>query len=365
MTDTDAPTDRLTVTSLRVSDYREAWLEQACRGRGYQHMYVEDWPVPPDVDGTELGAPLVSFQRPRYVATIHEVDGGYAHLSVGNGTLTVEGYAGSPLRAAQIVTEVRTIIPRGANPNPDVVPVTFWTYGPHGPCSIRRDLDAPTWTSIAPNYTAKTADGVSRLMDPSFRPGVGGQLVLWQGDPGTGKTTALRALAREWRDWCDMHYVVDPEHFFGSHADYMMNVLMGDSGYPDDEAGDDRMRWRLLLLEDCGELLQPDAKREVGQALARLLNACDGLIGRGLRMMVLVTTNEPIDKLHDAVSRPGRCASRVEFEAFSASEARVWLTEHGYEGDPGFLPRTLADLYGTVEHFEDASARRGQPLGFR
>ena len=59
-----------------------------------------------------------------------------------------------------------------------------------------------------------------------FRPAHGGQLVLWHGTPGTGKTFALRALAWEWREWCQVHYIVDPDSFFGQHADYLMNVLM-------------------------------------------------------------------------------------------------------------------------------------------
>ena len=36
----------------------------------------------------------------------------------------------------------------------------------------------------------------------------------------------MRGLAWEWRDWCQLHYVVDPDSFFGQHADYLMGVLM-------------------------------------------------------------------------------------------------------------------------------------------
>ena len=48
--------------------------------------------------------------------------------------------------------------------------------------------------------------------------------------------------------------------------------------------------WRLLVLEDTGELLTPDAKTVIGQGLSRFLNVVDGLIGQGLRVLVLVTT---------------------------------------------------------------------------
>jgi hypothetical protein len=30
---------------------------------------------------------------------------------------------------------------------------------------------------------------------------------------------------------------------------------------------------------------------EVGQGLARLLNVCDGMVGQGLRILILLTTN--------------------------------------------------------------------------
>ena len=79
------------------------------------------------------------------------------------------------------------------------------------------------------------------------------------------------------------------------------------------------------ILEDTGELLAADAKERTGQGLSRLLNVVDGLIGQGLRVLVLVTTNETLRSLHPAVSRPGRCASQIEFAAFTADEAAEWL----------------------------------------
>ena len=39
-------------------------------------------------------------------------------------------------------------------------------------------------------------------------------------------------------------------------------------------------RWRLLILEDCDELIRGDAKSGTGQSLARLLNLTDGILGQ-------------------------------------------------------------------------------------
>ncbi len=234
--------------------------------------------------------------------------------------------------------------------------ITFWSLGGHGARSTGRQIDVPTWAEIGGNYPAAVRPRLGALMGTSFEPGVGGRLVLWHGEPGTGKTYALRALGWEWRSWCDLHYITDPETFFGSSPAYMLDVLLAEDG--DEDEGTDR--WRLLILEDTGELLAADAKERTGQGLSRLLNVVDGLIGQGLRVLVLVTTNEPLRRLHPAVSRPGRCAMQVEFVPFTADEARDWLDRNG-RPDAGSAG-TLASLYareGDLELPEPVRLRVG------
>jgi hypothetical protein len=101
------------------------------------------------------------------------------------------------------------------------------------------------------------------------------------------------------------------------------------------------------VLEDTGELLQPDAKAVIGQGLSRFLNVVDGLIGQGLRVLVLVTTNEEIRKLHPAVARPGRSAANVRFDPHTAEEATAWLAAHGAAETSS--PASIAELYARLE----------------
>jgi len=205
----------------------------------------------------------------------------------------------------------------------------------------RRALVVPTWDKIQGNYPTAVSDGVAALIErASSQPG---RLLLWHGLPGAGKTFALRALAWEWREWCDLHYIVDPESFVGPRTEYMTGSLL--SAMSDEEAPNGQPKWRLLVAEDTGELLAKDAKTQVSQGLSRLLNMVDGLIGQGLRTMVLITTNEKLEGMHEAVIRPGRTGSVIEFLPFTPDEANEWLLRNRKPCLDDRKPRTLAELF--------------------
>lgn len=250
-----------------------------------------------------------------------------------------------------LVAALREYLPQ-AQAVDQTVPIQFWALGPNGPLQFSRSISVPTWEEIRDNYAAATQARLEHLMN-DFTASKGGQLILWHGEPGTGKTFALRALSWAWRDWCDVHYISDPEVFFGEQAAYMLQILT---------AGAESDRWRILLLEDSGELLSADAKERTGQGLSRLLNVVDGLIGQGLRILVLITTNDEMRKLHPAVSRPGRCAATVDFEKLSAAEAEAWAEAHGAIVVDTSRPHTVAELYGQAEGY--LQAPESVPVGF-
>jgi ATPases of the AAA+ class len=214
------------------------------------------------------------------------------------------------------------------------VEIGFWHLAGNNPSRRERPITAPLWAEIRPNYPAAAAAAFDELMrlDGSE---LTGRILLVHGPPGTGKTTALRSLARQWRSWCQLDFVLDPERLFASPG-YLIEVIMGDD--------DDEKPWRMLLLEDCDELIRPGAKASAGQALSRLLNLTDGLLGQGRQILVAITTNEDIRRLHPAITRPGRCLARIEVGRLPYDQAVAWLGDSPAAAQVPGQGATLAEL---------------------
>jgi hypothetical protein len=292
----------------------------------------------------------------RFVVVRRRDTGAVVQVAQGNGRTIVEVAATNLAIAEKVLGEIQAAfppIPVGSEP---MLPLVFWHHEDGGPNANSMKVAVVGWDNVNANYATETRTPLATLMEGFTPDAHHGRLLLWHGRPGTGKTYAVRALAWAWRDWCRFECVLDPERLFGS-ASYLMEVLT----HEEDEERDDS-KWRMLVLEDAGEMMSIDARRQFGQGLSRLLNLTDGLLGQGRKLLVLVTTNEELGKLNPATTRPGRCLSQIEFQPLSATEANGWLRS---ANSPRRVDgaRSLSELYATLS---GVSASDGAvAIGFR
>lgn len=276
------------------------------------------------------------------------VDNGAAIVLLNQAVADVEVLVASddPEAARKIIDDIDLALAREHTEDATTLPITFWDLSPDGAETTVRQIELARWAEIAPNYVGDTRARLAGLMESSAPKTSDGRLLLWHGEPGTGKTFAIRALAWAWREWCQFEYVIDPEELF-QRGNYLTRVMLYRSSHPALEQFKHDNKWRLLIVEDSGEMMAMDAKRQIGQGLSRLLNLSDGILGQGTRILILVTTNEELGKLNPAITRYGRCLSEIGFRRFSIEEGRAWLRSNG--GEPHLeMPHTLSELYARM-----------------
>lgn len=296
---------------------------------------VKSWNVSDD-DVNYFGNSIFSEFMDGRKIYVFELESGksYSYIRKEENHISIHMACHREAEAEYWMDKYRELFPLYENSNDSMQLVGFWAFSAPDPMYYIRKLEVPTWPQVRANYPNSVAASIDRLAE--FKPSKSGQLIIFHGPPGTGKTWVLRSLIHRWKDWASFDVVTDCDDFFGQSR-YMTNVLL--------HGQDNKDKWRIFILEDAGELLSADANSRVGQSLARFLNLTDGLIGQGLKIMIIVTANEELDRLHPAVTRIGRCAAKIYFGEFSQEEARIWVNGRAeLNGE-----RSLAELYNLVD----------------
>lgn len=344
---------RLSV-EVRATTIPEAVFSQEVLDRGIERVHFEWLPTSLEEIGVfeEWGfRPISVFERTRSSTGTYSYRDLVVLVELFGGSVRLYA-AGDRAEFESMVEALRDRLPALSSQGEIAMTFHFYDRRHDTAKASSRSIVVPAWETIRPNYTASVRQALDDLTSTSA-PTDDGRLLLWHGRPGTGKTHAIRALARSWSEWCTPHFICDPEVFFSSSS-YLLSVLLNQRANMD--------KWRIFVIEDAGEMLAPDARSQVGQGLSRLLNVVDGIMGQGLRILVLMTTNEPLARIHPAVGRAGRCMSLIDFAPLTEAEARAWLAEHDHDAPAAGAPRTIADLYAHL----NGRARATDPitLGF-
>jgi SpoVK/Ycf46/Vps4 family AAA+-type ATPase len=167
-------------------------------------------------------------------------------------------------------------------------------------------------------------------------------LVLFHGEPGTGKTYYIRHLLRKMTANNKKVIYIPPNMVDLLVQPKFLTFLSNEitnfsrSGF-----------FCALLIEDAEPLLasrNPDVRVP---GISNLLNLTDGLLNDMLKIQIICTFNVKLKELDKALLRPGRLIARKEFKAMTILDANRLAQQLGIKHH-FTKPATLAEVYSMV-----------------
>jgi hypothetical protein len=129
-------------------------------------------------------------------------------------------------------------------------------------------------------------------------------ILVLMGEPGTGKTTFIRHLINE--------------HSLETVVTYDEKVMESDYFYCQFLTETNK---KLMVIEDADLLLR--ARDEgTNKTMNKLLNVSDGVIQLGKKKIIFSTNIGNINRIDEALIRPGRCFDVLNFRRLTFEEAK-------------------------------------------
>ncbi len=152
-------------------------------------------------------------------------------------------------------------------------------------------------------------------------------ILILQGDPGTGKTTFIKHLLEYSRR--------------EAYVTYDASILATDSPFAS-FMGDTRAS--SFVIEDADTLLKP--REDGNDMISRFLNIGDGIISLRDKKLIFSTNLKNIDDIDPALTREGRCFDIINFRHLTLDEAKVIAKNRSLsEPEAGKKDYTLAELF--------------------
>lgn len=174
-------------------------------------------------------------------------------------------------------------------------------------------------------------------------------LSIFEGPPGTGKTSYLRHLI----------WILNKSHRFYFIPTTAMGVLCNSDfvNFWVNEIQAHKKKQFVVILEDSEKVLmtrESDNREEVSV----LLNISDGMLGDFLHLQVICTINCKADQLDQALYRPGRLLCHRKFERLDPHQA-ARLSSHLGKSLPHYQDYSLAEVFAGEEHAVPTRPRMG------
>lgn len=184
-------------------------------------------------------------------------------------------------------------------------------------------------------------------------------LILFHGDPGTGKTHYIRYLLGELSKIDKTILYFSPAMAERISSPEMMSFLSTWIAEQDKDC--------IILIEDAEPLLESRTGGNRTEGITNLLNMTDGILNDMLGITVIATFNISIHKIDSALLRPERLIARKQFVRINKENGTKLLQKLGIESRTDIQwPTTLADIYSKRKENEILfhGVQEEQKIGF-
>jgi predicted AAA+ superfamily ATPase len=202
----------------------------------------------------------------------------------------------------------------------------------HGYDLIEKDIILED-INLEDNYPPELTQKYERLTEIIEDDSSG--LVLFSGEPGTGKSTFIKYLSSQF----ERQIIYLPSSMTSALTDpTFINFLV-------------EQQSSVIIIEDAEEALLSREETK-NPAVTNLLNITDGILGDCLQILVIATCNTDKSNIDQALLRKGRMLFEHEFGRLSVEQSNKLLEKTGTT-DRTDKPLTLAEIYHRDDNFHE------------
>ena len=166
-------------------------------------------------------------------------------------------------------------------------------------------------------------------------------LMLFYGEPGTGKTTYIRHLIQEHEN--KRFIILDSNLLYNITSHSLINTFIDKKN-------------AIYIIEDCEKLLV-SRDNEPNPIIAAFLNMTDGILANIINCKFICTFNTDLSNVDEALKRKGRLKLKYEFKKLAANKVKKILN------DDNANDMTIADVVYN-EKQNDYSNKQKRKIGF-
>lgn len=229
----------------------------------------------------------------------------------------------------------------------DVKAPQFKVLTNNGKCYDTEDVDTENFEELdIESYYNDDFLEVDKIIQEGITKKKSG-LILFHGEPGTGKTTYIKNMISKFRD--KTFIFIQNEFVTDLLKPSFINFLL-------------RYRDAVLIIEDAEKVIMSRENLNANSVVATILQLTDGLFSDYLNIKIICTFNTSLEKIDRALLRKGRMIVRYEFKPLAIEKASKVAQSLGMP--PVGEDMALADIFNSDEkNFQDYSSK--QKIGFR